>query len=404
MILATVVLNLSMVAYQRVMSIGLGDKFAELSALGALINLLGVVMMGASTTLVKIFAEDAAEIGSGAARGRFHSLTWPMLKAMLAASLVFLALAHPVIGYLKLDSWVPYALVSSVFVINFSLLSSRAAVQGTQRFGHLGTSIALEGLGRLGLGALFVGLGLGVAGALGASLLAMFIGMGFSYAGIRTLGQPEAFPRRDLAGGVKEMAKDATVLGLFSVICYMDVLVAKHQMPDALASGYSRASIVAKSFLYLGSALNMVLLPTISSALARGAMGEAKKDLLKFLGWGLALDLAGLAFVWGLTPLVIRILCGAEEGFQALAPLIRSFSAAVIPLALAQLVLFYLLAAREYRTLWLLLAVTTLYALLLQHAQGDAQAVVQSLGLCALLLLGGCLWLAFSPGRRREGA
>src|SRR5580700_1767793 len=138
MILATVVLNLSMVAYQRVMSTGLGDRFAELSALGALVNVLGVIMMGASTTLVKIFAEDEAECGSGAARGRFRSLGPGLAKAMLGMAALFLALGPLTISYLKLDGWPPYVLLSSVFVLNLSLLSSRAAVQGTQRFAYLG--------------------------------------------------------------------------------------------------------------------------------------------------------------------------------------------------------------------------------------------------------------------------
>jgi O-antigen/teichoic acid export membrane protein len=191
------------------------------------------------------------------------------------------------------------------------------------------------------------------------------------------------------------MGRDAAALGLFSLLCYMDVLVAKHRMEESPAAMYGRAALVAKSFLYLASALNMVLLPAVSSARAKGGEGGAKKTLLRFLGLSLGMDLLGLAFVWAFTPFVIRLLCGSDPVFQELAPLIRIFSAALIPLALAQLLLYYLLAARNYRVLGWLGAAAALYALLLRGAATEPMRYVEALAATSLLLLLGCLGLAF---------
>jgi O-antigen/teichoic acid export membrane protein len=401
MILATAALNLSMVLYHRLMSQGLGDGYAELSALSALTNVLAVVTMGASTTLVKAFAEDEAAGGPSAARGRMALILPWLVKAMLAAALLLGLLTPFVTGYLKLKSPWPYFFVAAGFTFNLGILAARSAVQGTQRFGALGLSLASEGAARVGFSALLVGLGLGVAGALAGSVLAQFAGLSFCLLSIRGLGPATAPPPRHLGQGLREMGKDAAALGLFSLLCYLDVFLVKHQLEDGPASMYGRAALVAKSFLYLGAALNMVLLPAVSSARASGGEAKARRSLLGFLGAALAIDLAGLAFVWAFTPLVIRILCGADPAFQGLAPLIRVFSAAVIPLALSQLALYYLLAARDYRALWALSAVAAAYAGFLQGAHGEAMAVVRALAAASGILLAALLALAFGAKRAR---
>jgi O-antigen/teichoic acid export membrane protein len=171
----------------------------------------------------------------------------------------------------------------------------------------------------------------------------------------------------------------------------------KHRLDDVAASHYGRAALVAKSFLYLASALNMVLLPAVASARAKGGAAEARRALGKFLAAALGMELLGLALVWAATPLVIRVLCGGDPSFTALAPLVRIFSAAVLPLALAQLVLYYLLAARDYRVLFLLAVVAAAYAVLLAQAGAEAIRVVGGLGLSATALLLVSLWMAFSP-------
>ena len=402
MILATGVLNLSMVLYQRVMSNSLGDAFAELSVFGALTNVAGVLCTGASITLVKTFAEDEAEGGPGAALGRFQLLRGTVFKVMLAAALIFTAIAPFAIAYLKLKSVLSYSLFSLGFVLSLGVMAARALVQGTQRFGFLGLSFAGEGLGRVGLGALLVYAGAGVAGALSGSALAMFVGLSFCMAAMAKLGPASAPRPRHLAGSLKEMGADATVLGLFSLLCYLDLFVIKHQLEDDPAAMYARAALVAKSFLYLAAALNMVLLPAVSSARAKGGDLQAKKTLLKFLAGAAAMEFAGLAFVWAFCPLVIRILCGNDPKFQALSSLIPVFSAAVVPLALAQLVLYYLLAARDYRAIVLLAVIAGIYSVALQGAGGDAFKVVAWLGGAATVLLTGSLWLALSGRRGSE--
>jgi O-antigen/teichoic acid export membrane protein len=154
--------------------------------------------------------------------------------------------------------------------------------------------------------------------------------------------------------------------------------------------------LVAKSFLYLAAALNMVLLPVVAALRAKGQDAEGRAALLKFLVAALGIELLGLALVWLATPWVIRFLCGSEPAFLDLAPLVRVFSAAVLPLALAQLLIYYLLACRDYRSLWLCGGVTLGYTASLQWGAFEGPAVPSRLALAAGALLLGGLMLAFA--------
>ncbi len=399
MLLSTGVLNLSMVLYHSVTSRLLGDGYGELSALSALTNVLGVVTLGASTTLVKVFAEDEAHGGDAAAKGRILGILPILAKVMVTATLILALTAPLVMGYLKLKGSIPYVLVSSMFVLNLGILAARSAVQGTQRFGYLGLSISSEGIGRVAFAAWLVGAGLGVIGAVAASVLAQFVGLVSCLVAIRAMGEPRKPRTLHLGTSVKEMGLDAAVLGLFSLLCYLDIFVIKHQVDDNSAAMYGRAALVGKSFLYLAAAFNMVLLPSVSSARAKGGSEEARHVLIKFLGAALLVDLAGLAFVWIFTDWVIQVLCGSDPKFLTLAPLVRIFSAAVIPLALSQLVLFYLLAARDYRALYFLGLAALIYALLLHGAATDSARVVHILGALSVSLLVALLGLALTGNK-----
>ncbi len=397
MIGAMGVTNLSMVAYHRVMSSGLGEAYAELYAMTQMVNVLGVFSAGVFTMLVKLFAEDQALAGGHAAKARLLGLLRP-LGIVMAISALVLALAAPLaLRYLRLTSALPYALASGIFVVGLGLLLARAAVQGCHKFGALGLSLSMEGLSRVGAAGFLVSFGLGVAGALVGSLIAQAVGLACCLPAIARLGVPSKPAAGEDKGGWKEAALDAMILGLFSMLCFLDVMVLKHRLDPAAAALYSRASLVSKSFLYLAGALNLVLLPAISAARASGQPASAPRALWKFMGLMLALDLAGLALVAWKTSFVIRLLCGPDPAFLELAGLVRIYSAAVIPLALLQMALFYLLALRDYRVLGLMGVGLAVYAFLISWVPAEPLNVVACLGGVALVLLAGALGLVLRP-------
>jgi len=218
-------------------------------------------------------------------------------------------------------------------------------------------------------------------------------------------------------------------LVFLALVSYLDVVVLKHYYPDSQAGLYARAALVAKSFLYLPAALNMVLLAASARELAGGR--DPRRLLERFLLGALALDLLGLAAVWGLTPFCLRTLAGDVAGLQSpdMISLTRWFSLAVIPLGLLQMVVAYLLAIRRRGVALITGALALVYLLMLQlifvHNAAVLQGVavlggampgadhglslqrvnlevVGSLGLCSLAALVFGFWSAMTKPPRRD--
>ncbi len=393
MLAASATMNLCMLAYHRLMSQRLGDAYGELASLTALINVLGVLSLGASATFVKAFAEDAAEGGPAAVKGRLLALLGPLARVLLMAALVLAAAATPVARYLALDGFGPYALAGATLLLGLATLMARAALQGADLFGGLGLSVAAEGLSALGLAAVFTRFSAGPSGALAGIACGQLAALTVCAALFLSLGPAAAPSPRDPAA--KEMAADAAALGLFTLIAYLDLFAIKHRVDAGAAAGYARAALVAKSLLFVTAALNAVLLPAASAARARGDIGRARELLVQCLALALFLECAALTTIGRFTGLIVRVLCGPDASFLALVPLIRAYAAAVVPLALVQPVLYALLAARDYRVLWLLAATAAGYAALLRAAGGDPFRTILSLAAASVILLGGTLILAW---------
>jgi hypothetical protein len=396
---ATMVLNLSMVVYHRVMSGNLGQGYAQLAAVIGVINLVGVVTNGLGTYLAKVYARDMALAGPGCVRARFISHL-PLLGVIILAVGTLMAVAQrPVVEYLKLDTAGIYWLALALVVGSLVLAVVRAALQGLHRFGVLGSSFIAEGVGRVVFAAAMVFQGQEVAGALRGSFYGALVGLGVAGCGMLGLGPALRLDKAPAEKGwlhrLAELSTDTVALGLFSLLCFLDLFEAKHYWPEAMAADYSRMALVAKAFLYAGSALVLVMLPVVSAARAKGQ--DTRPLLLKFLAAHTALLLAGLAAVWVMTPWIIHLLCGPQESFTALAPMVRWFCLAVVPLALAQLVLLYHLALGRRLPVLLLALVTAGYYGLLERFHARPGQLVASLGLASTLALLSGLTLALGP-------
>ena len=419
---ANAVTSLSMVLYHRHLSGTLGAGYAELAALIAVVNVLGNVTQGLNTYLVKAFSADAELKGPGAVKGRLMILLRPGLISLAVIAVLLAALSPLIKAYLKLSGVDLALIVDVLFVSGLLMLVLRAAQQGLHHFGWLGVSVAGEGLTRLG--AVFSPLAGSVAGGLGALLAGQFAGVACAAAGLMGLGparRPMKRPKGEhpLRHALSEGGSDTLALTLLALVSYLDVLVVKHYYADEPAGLYMRAAMVAKSFLYLPAALNMILLAAAAREMAGGK--DPRRLLERFMLGALALDALGLAGVWGLTPFCLRMLAGPDPKFTTpdMITLTRWFSLAVIPLGLLQLVVVYLLAIRRLGVAVFMGVLALIYLGLLQGIfsfnsdasgrvlDGDTMRsvnlqVVAALGFCSLAALAYCFWSAMAKPPRRD--
>jgi O-antigen/teichoic acid export membrane protein len=398
LVVATAVVNVANAVYHRLMSRQLGVAYADLGALVAVSSVLSNVTLGLQTWLVKAFAHDAELRGPGAVGARLRGLAGPGLLALGGTFAVLLALSEPLALYLKLPSAGLAMLVAGVFCSGVLLLALRAAMQGLHRFGWLGGSLIAEGLGKVGAAWAW---GNSAATALLAIMAGQGGGMLLAGAGLLGLGsapRSKAKPAAEWRAALHEASADTLVLTLFALMAFLDVMVMKHHHPDERAALYNRAALVGKAFLYLASAFTLVILPATARAMA--AKEDPRPLLRRFLLAALGLDLLGLAGLWALTPLCLWLLVG--PGYESLAPLTRWFGLAVIPLALLQLVLTYLLAVRQRGLVAAMGVLVLAYWGLLELNWDSELRVVASLGLSATLGLVYFLPVALRHGSSRR--
>jgi O-antigen/teichoic acid export membrane protein len=381
---ATMVANLSMVVYYRVLSqrLGLGP-YAQVVALMAVLNVLSNVTLGLNTYLVKAFSADVELKGPGAVKGRLLRLLRPGLISLGALAALLALLAPWLASYLKLPGLGLALTIDLLFAAGVLLVSLRSAQQGLHHFGWLGLSQAGEGLTRV---AVVLGPVNSVEGGLFAMLLGQLTGGLCALGGLLGLGParpPVRRPGHGRAVALREGLSDSLALTLLALLCYLDVVVLKHYYPDERAGLYSRAALVAKSFLYLPSALNMVLLAAAAREVAGGR--DPRRLLKLFLAGALALDAAGLAVVWARPAFCLGLVAGFDPRFatDTVLALIRWFSLAVVPLGLLQMVVAYLLAIRRRGIAVGLGVLALLYFGLLRQVWNNEFAVVASLGACS---------------------
>jgi O-antigen/teichoic acid export membrane protein len=405
LLMASAVSAGSMVLFHSFLSRRLGSDYAQVVALNGVLNVLGSVTLGLNTYLVKAFSADAELKGPGAVKGRLLLLLKPGLLTLGAMTLLLLLASPLVAAYLKLPSVNLVLIVDVLFVSGVVMLVYRAAQQGLHHFGWYGGSLAGEGLARLGLVA--SPWTSTVAGGLLSLLAGQVVGIGCAILGLLGLGQarrPMQRPNGEdgLRHGLVEGGGDTVALVLLALISYMDVLVLKHHYSDDRAGLYSRAALLAKSFLYLPAALNTILLAAAARELAGGR--DPRRLLERFLLGALVLDLAGLAVVWAATPFCLYVLAGPDPRFQTpeMLSLTRWFSVAVLPLGLLQMVVVYLLAIRRRGVALGMGVLSGVYLVALQAVWNSETAVVAALGACSAAGLAWALWSALAHPPRPD--
>jgi O-antigen/teichoic acid export membrane protein len=184
-------------------------------------------------------------------------------------------------------------------------------------------------------------------------------------------------------------------MALFSLLCFLDILLFKHAhggQDEPLVAFYSRAALVGKSFLYVASAFTLVALPAFSAAYARAE--NTRRLLWRFLVAMATVECLGLLVFWSAAHLLLRVLLGDRPELDQVAPVALALAAAVVPLALFQLVMLYCLATHRKGLVPMMAAATVVYAVALRTLPPSPAVFIACLGSVSTLLLAGALALA----------
>jgi O-antigen/teichoic acid export membrane protein len=367
----------------------------EYSQFDTLIQLFGIISIP-SLGLAGVFAQQtAAAVGEEQRRqlaGTARAVVRGIFGLWLAMVLVLAALQDRLAHSLGLTH--PAALWFTALFGLTALWSPIASgmLQGSQNFLWLGWIAVLGGLGRLVMIAILLRLFLGGATtAIAGACLGGAIALGFAVWQSRGCwrGPAAPFQPRAWLGRVVPLTVG---LGTFAFMLSYDMIVVKSAFPEANTELYAAARKIGFGLVMFTAPLTMVMFPKIVASAARA---ERSNALAQALG---VTALLGAAVALGCTlfpRLALRFIYPPE--FLATAWLVRWFVWAMLPLALANVLLNNLLARARFQVVpWLVLLVAA-YVVALRQWHASFLQAVQVVGLFNLGFFALCAWFSWRP-------
>lgn len=335
--------------------------------------------------------------------------SWSLLALTAALTVVSILLRHPIASLIGVSHF-PWAaavgLPAGCLYLQLSIL--RGALQGIGDYRAVGISLVAEQGTRLVLGAVLAVAGLSVTGAYLGSFGSYVLMCGYCGWQLRR--------RIPAPGGASTRIRDHVVgaaislwahvrgawapiaaLAVLAVLQNIDIIIAKHQFSENVASSYAASAVAAKVLIWVALGAGFYLVPEVSRRRTEGE--DTRPILLRTLAI-LAVCAVPVLAIYALAahPL-IEIAFGHKRTLAtgSLLPL----GAAFTMLAVTYLAVQYMLALKRIAFLVVIGAVAAAEPVLLlqapRHPAGFATVVLAVQAVGALL----ALLMAFRPARRR---
>jgi len=273
-------------------------------------------------------------------------------------------------------------------------------LQGQQNFLWLGWSMMSGGVGRLGAAAIAVlVLHLGATGMMFGVLAGALFGLILAIWHTRRIWT--LTPRAFAWGGL--LRQIVPLLFGFIFIQFLftgDTLFVGHYFTEADTGAYGSAGTLSRALIWLVGPLATVMFPRIVHSSAK----SEQTNILGMVLLGTAiLSVGGALGLAVLGRFVIGLLWGKD--FVAVAgPVLPWYAAAMVPLALANVLVNNLLARSQFKVVPVTFLLCLAYAAVMVYVNQRVhtlQSVLQTLGVFNLLFLAACTWFTWGAKQRQ---
>jgi len=315
------------------------SQYGDLAALMAVAALITLPLGGIQAAVAREVATLEAEERHALAAVRIRrALRLALLAGAIAAAvlMVFSGLIRQLLDVASLPAVVmTMALVAPAFLMPLLL----GWLQGAQRFGLLSVTLSIGPLVRIALLVVVVVAGAGVAGAIGATLVASAAALMIPLATLRGnvgRGIPKAAGQFDWITGIRRSFPVIVGLLALTALSTIDVVVANITLDGDQAGIYSSASLIARVILYLSAAIVTVLLPKVSE---RSALQLDTRAILSASLLATAVLASAATVVYAVfSSTIVSLTVGGE--YADAAPLLWVFALAMSGYALLNVLLF----------------------------------------------------------------
>jgi O-antigen/teichoic acid export membrane protein len=374
------------------------NKALGVGAYGSFGFFLAVVMLVPTIPLQMVLAQQTAKALADDRKSELSGIIrmlWLGTSAVwLLFSFIVLVFQSNILARCKLTD--PVGLWITLPIILFSLWTPMfwGVLQGQQNFLWLGWSAMVNAICRLTIAAVAVlAFAAGAAGMMAGVLLGIFSAA--AIAGWQTrsvwLTRPEPFDWHSLLRQIVPLV--LAFLG-FQILFTADTILVKAYFDKAVADFYVSAGTLSRALMWLVLPLAAVMFPRIVHSAARAE----KTNLMSLVLLGTAvLAAVGALALSVLGPWVVRFVY-KPEFVKAASSILPWYASAMVPLALANVLLNNLLARPASKLLlsFCVLALALGYLVALTQFHSSPVAILKTMGICNLLLLALCAW--FSRG------
>lgn len=318
---------------------------------------------------------------------------WTLILWAIAA-LVVLFFQNQIAVRWQLNGLAVLWVTLAVVLMNLWMPMFSGVLQGRQDFFWLGWAAIVSGFGRFAVAAMFV---LAFHGGATGMIAGALIGIG-AWAGIAIwrsrdlwLAKPEPF---DWRGLFKQVAPLMLGFAACQFLFTTDTMFAKAYFSGDEMAYYGAAGTLSRGLLWLVLPLAAVMFPKIVQANAK----SEKNNLLGIVLLGTAiLTVCGAAFLCVVGPFVVKLIYPTEY-VVATTKLLPWYAFAMVPLAMANVLVNDLMARSRFKIVPLMVLLAVAYGFTLPFMLNKfprMEVALQTLGAFNLLLLVICAWFSF---------
>lgn len=364
---------------------------------GTFVTMLSVVMCVPVMPLQMVLAQQTAK---GIATGKRAELSGILRAFWLGTLVVWLV---GVVAVLMLHGWVierwqirnPVVLWITLLACLFSAWFPvfMGTLQGKQNFFWMGWSMMINGVGRLAVaGAAVLAIGGYATGMMSGVAIGALVASAVGVWHTRDLWRVKTSPF-DWQHLLAQVVPLMLGFGAFQFLFTADTMFVKAYFAGEVTDAYGGAGTLSRALMWLVGPLAAVMFPRIVHSAAR----SEKSDLMRTVLLGtFVLAATGAIGLWLVGPFVVKLIYPARYATEAIA-LLPWYAWAMVPLALANVLLNNLLARGSFRVVPALIVLALAYAFALTRPTFHTSpvTVLQVLGVCNLLLLGISAWFTW---------
>lgn len=283
MFLAQSLVNIFNYAYKIILGRMLGpSNFGVLVTLSSIFLIFGSLSGSFSLVLTKFTSQFKAEKKES---NIFLLLKYSFLGILffsLILFFLFFIFSNKIANFLNINSNMPIIILGIAISFSFLITPFRGILRGLHKFTYLGLNLVVASLIKLILGILFVILGFGINGAIGALPLSTFISI---FIVIFPLNFLMTYKVKDSSIDFKEIYKYFwpvfTSMTCFSILINTDMILVKHFFNPVEAGIYSVAIQFGNIVFFFPLSVTFVMFPKITKLFI--LKKDTSKVFLKYL-------------------------------------------------------------------------------------------------------------------------